>query len=186
MAAKTDKGGWTEIGRLDEMGHSLGALLVRHIDVEVEAIADRVSALLGTGWVRVRVVTDHGWLLVPGGMPKVELPAYLVATKWARCASVRGESTPAVPTFPWHWNPQARVASPPGIGSFIVNTEYAHGGVSLQECVVPEMLIERGEVSLKAHITEISWRGMRCRVVVETNAVGLRVELRRNWKQADP
>jgi len=186
LAAKTDKGGWTEIGRLDEMGHSLGASLVRHIDVEVEAIADRVSALLGTGWARVRVVTDHGWLLVPGGMPKVELPAYLVATKWARCASVRGESSPAVPTFPWHWNPQARIASPPGIGSFIVNTEYAHGGVSLQECVVPEMLIERGEVSLKAHITEISWRGMRCRVVVETNAIGLRVELRRNWKQADP
>lgn len=186
LVAKTDKGGWTEIGRLDEMGHSLGASLVRHIDVEVEAIADRVSGLLGTGWARVRVVTDHGWLLVPGGMPKVELPAYLVATKWARCASVRGESSPAVPTFPWHWNPQARIASPPGIGSFIVNTEYAHGGLSLQECVVPEMLIERGEVSLKAQIMEISWRGMRCRVVVETNATGLRVELRRNWKQADP
>ncbi len=186
LAAKTDKGGWTEIGRLDEMGHSLGIALVRQIDVEVEAIADRVSALLGTGWTRVRVVTDHGWLLVPGGMPKVELPAYLVVTKWARCASVRGESTPAVPTFPWHWNPQARIASPPGIGSFIVNAEYAHGGVSLQECVVPELLVERGEVSLKAQITEISWRGMRCRVVVETNAAGLRVELRRNWKQADP
>lgn len=93
----------------------------------------------------VRAVTDHGWLLVPGGMPKVELPAHLVATKWARCASVRGESSTAVPTFPWHWNPQARIASPPGIGSFIVNTEYAHGGVSLQECVVPEMLIEQGE-----------------------------------------
>ncbi len=186
LAAKTDKGGWTEIGRLDEMGHSLGIALVRQIDVEVEAIADRVSALLGTGWTRVRVVTDHGWLLVPGGMPKVELPAYLVATKWARCASVRGESTPAVPTFPWHWNAQARVASPPGIGSFIANTEYAHGGVSLQECVVPELLIERGEVALKARISEISWRGMRCRVVVETNAAGLRVELRRNWKHADP
>lgn len=186
LAAKTDKGGWTEIGRLDEMGHSLGAALVRHIDVEVEAIADRVLALLGTGWTRVRVVTDHGWLLVPGGMPKVELPAYLVATKWARCASVRGESTTAVPTFAWHWNGHARVASPPGIGSFIANTEYAHGGVSPQECVVPEMLVEQGEVSLKAHITEITWRGMRCRVVVETNAAGLRVELRRNWKQADP
>lgn len=186
LAAKTDKGGWTEIGRLDEMGHSLGASLVRQIEVEVEAIADRIAALLGTGWARVRVVTDHGWLLVPGGMPKVELPTYLVATKWARCASVRGESTTAVPTFSWHWNPHSRVASPPGIGSFIVNTEYAHGGVSLQECVVPEMLVEQGEVALKAHITEISWRGMRCRVVVETNAVGLRVELRRNWKQADP
>jgi hypothetical protein len=186
LAAKTDKGGWTEIGRLDEMGHSLGISLVRHIEVEVESIADRVSALLGTGWTRVRVVTDHGWLLVPGGMPKVELPAYLVATKWARCVSVKGESSPAVPTFPWYWNPQARIASPPGIGSFIINTEYAHGGVSLQECVVPEMLIERGEAALKAHIIEISWRGMRCRIVVETNAAGLQVELRRNWKQADP
>jgi hypothetical protein len=186
LALKTDKGGWTEIGRLDEMGHSLGALLVRHIDIEVEAISDRVSALLASGWARVRVVTDHGWLLVPGGMPKVELPAHLVATKWARCASVRGESIPAVPTFPWYWNPQARIASPPGIGSFIINTEYAHGGVSLQECVVPEILIERGEVSLKAQITEISWRGMRCRVVVVTNASGIRIELRRNWKLADP
>ncbi len=186
LAARTDKGGWTEIGRLDEMGHSLGASLVRHIDVEVEAIADRVAALLGTGWTRVRVVTDHGWLLVPGGMPKVELPAHLVATKWARCASVRGESSPDVPTFAWFWNAHARIASPPGIGSFIVNTEYAHGGVSPQECVVPDMLVEQGEVALKAQITEVRWRGMRCRVVVDTNAAGLRVELRRNWKQADP
>jgi hypothetical protein len=186
LAARTDKGGWTEIGRLDEMGHSLGVSLVRHIDVEVESIADRIASLLGSGWARVRVVTDHGWLLVPGGMPKVELPPYLVATKWARCASVRGESSTDVPTFAWHWNAHARVASPSGIGSFIANTEYAHGGVSPQECVVPEMLVEQGEVALKAHITEVSWRGMRCRVVVETNAAGLRVELRRNWKHADP
>lgn len=186
LAAKTDKGGWTEIGRLDEMGHSLGAALVRHIEAEVEGIVDRVAALLGTGWGRVRVVTDHGWLLVPGGLPKVELPVHLVATKWARCASVKGEASPAVPTFSWYWNAHARIASPPGIGSFVVNAEYAHGGVSLQECVVPEMLVERGEEVLKARIAEISWRGMRCRVVVETNASGLRVELRRNWKQADP
>lgn len=185
-SANTEQGGWTEIGRLDEMGHSLGASLVRHFDVEIEAIADRVSALLGAGWTRVRVVTDHGWLLVPGGMPKVELPAHLVATKWARCAWVRGESSPDVPTFGGFWNAHARIASPPGIGSFIANTEYAHGGVSPQECVVPDLLVEQGAVALKAQITGISWRGMRCRVVVDTNATGLRVELRRNWKQADP
>lgn len=186
LAAKTEKGGWTEIGRLDEMGHSLGAALVRHIESEVEGIADRVAALLGTGWARVRVVTDHGWLLVPGGLPKVELPAHLVATRWARCASVKGEASPAVPTFAWYWNVHARIASPPGIGSFVANAEYAHGGVSLQECVVPELIVERGVEALKARIGEVSWRGMRCRVIVETNATGLRVELRRNWKQADP
>lgn len=186
LAAKMDKGGWTEIGRLDEMGHSLGAALVRHIEAEVEGIADRVAALLGTGWGRVRVVTDHGWLLVPGGLPKVELPAHLVATRWARCASVKGEASTTVPTFAWYWNAHARIASPPGIGSFVANAEYAHGGVSLQECVVPELLVERGVEALKARITELNWRGMRCRVIVETNATGVRVELRRNWKQADP
>lgn len=186
LAAKMDKGGWTEIGRLDEMGHSLGAALVRHIEAEVEGIADRVAALLGTGWGRVRVVTDHGWLLVPGGLPKVELPAHLVATRWARCASVKGEASPNVPTFAWYWNAHARIASPPGIGSFVANAEYAHGGVSLQECVVPELIVERGVEALKARIAEVNWRGMRCRVTIETNATGLRVELRRNWKQADP
>ena len=47
--------------------------------------------------------------------------------------------------LPWHWNPVLRIASPPGIGAFVANTEYAHGGVSLQECVIPELIVERGE-----------------------------------------
>jgi hypothetical protein len=29
-----------------------------------------------------------------------------------------------------------------------------------------------------------SWRGMRCRVAVQTNTAGLQVDLRLNWKQA--
>lgn len=186
LAVKTENGGWTEIGRLDELGHSLGAALVRQIDAEVEAIADRVAALLGSGWSRVRIVTDHGWLLMPGGLPKVDLPHYLVATRWARCAAVKGESDTTVPTYSWHWDPHARIASPPGIGSFKAGVEYAHGGVSPQECVIPALLVERGEAAIKAQITDISWRGMRCRVTVETNTAGLRVELRRSWKQADP
>jgi hypothetical protein len=186
LAAKTENGGWTEIGRLDELGHSLGASLVRQIETEVEAIADRVAALLGSGWARVRIVTDHGWLLMPGGLPKVDLPHYLVATRWARCAAVKGESGTTVPAYSWHWDPHARIASPPGIGSFKAGVEYAHGGVSVQECVVPELLVERGEAAIKAQITDINWRGMRCRLTVEANTAGLRVELRRSWKQPDP
>jgi len=185
-AAKTESGGWTEIGRLDELGHSLGASLVRQIDTEVEAIAERVAALLASGWARVRVVTDHGWLLLPGGLPKVDLPHYLVATRWARCAAVKGESGTTVTVYSWHWNPPARIASPPGIGAFKAGVEYAHGGVSVQECVVPELLVERGEAAIKAQITDIRWRGMRCRLTVQTPTAGLRVELRRSWKQPDP
>lgn len=184
MAVSSEGGGWTETGKLDALGHSLNALLVRQIDPEVDALVDRISALLTAGWSRVRVVTDHGWLLLPGGLPKVELSPHLVATKWSRCAAVKGGSTPDIPTYPWYWNPILRIASPPGIGAFVANTEYAHGGVSLQECVIPELIVERGEAAVAATITGISWRGMRCRVTVESNAAGLHVDLRLNWKQA--
>jgi len=184
MAVGSDGGGWAEIGKLDALGHSFDGLLVRQIDSEVEAIIDRIGSLLSAGWSRVRVVTDHGWLLLPGGLPKVELPPYLVATKWARCATVKDGSTPSIPTYPWHWNPLLRIASPPGISAFRANTEYAHGGLSPQECVIPDLIVERGDEAISAEIAEISWRGMRCRATVKTNSPGLRVDLRLNWKQA--
>lgn len=184
MAVSSEAGGWTETGKLDSLGHSLEALLVRQIDPEIDVLVDRVTGLLSAGWSRIRVVTDHGWLLLPGGLPKVELSPHLVATKWSRCAAVKGGSTPGIPTYPWYWNPVLRIASPPGIGAFVANTEYAHGGISLQECVIPELVVERGEETVTAAITEINWRGMRCRVAVKSNADGLQVDLRLNWKQA--
>lgn len=184
MAVSSDAGGWTEAGKLDALGHSLEALLVRQIDPEIDTLLDRITGLLSAGWSQVRVVTDHGWLLLPGGLPKVELSRHLVATKWSRCAAVKGGSTPSIPTYPWYWNPVLRIASPPGIGAFVANTEYAHGGVSLQECVIPDLVVERGEETVTAAITEINWRGMRCRVAVKSNAAGLQVDLRLNWKQA--
>lgn len=178
-------GGWTEMGRIDELGHKLGAGLAAQLNDAVETIADRIFDLLQSGWKRVRVVTDHGWLLLPTGLPKFELPAFLVETKWARCAVVRGNSTPDVPTYSWYFNPQIRIASPPGVACFGAGKEYAHGGVSLQECVVPELVIERGAEAVIASIVSVQWRGMRCRVKVESNDPAVQVDLRLNWKQPD-
>lgn len=175
--------GWSERGRLDELGHKLGLDLARHIDDELDIVVERIAALLQCGWSRVRVVTDHGWLLVPGGLPKVVLPPSLTATKWARCATVRGESQPEVPVYSWHWNPEVRIACPPGIGTFIAGAEYAHGGVSLQESVIPELTVERGADVARATITDTQWRGMRLRVRATTSIQGLRVDLRTNPKQ---
>lgn len=183
MAASGEGGGWTEAGKLDELGHALGAMLVRQVEPEIDALLDRIAALLGAGWGRVRVVTDHGWLLLPGGLPKIELPAHLVATKWSRCAAVSAGATPDIPTYPWHWNPHVRIACPPGIGAFVAGTEYAHGGISLQECVIPDLVVERGAELASATIASITWRGMRCRVGVTTSSGDLRVDLRLNWKQ---
>jgi hypothetical protein len=178
-------GGWTECGQIDALGHKVNAELPLHLESEVDRITDRVAELLGGGWSRVRVVTDHGWLLVPGGLPKVELPAYLSGTKWARSAVIAHDAHPAVVTYGWHWNPEVRIVSPPGVASFFAGESYTHGGVSLQECVIPEILVVGGTPAVRASIQSVQWRGMRCRVAVETNDPSLRVDLRLSWKQED-
>ena len=185
MAVDPEAGGWMETGRIDKRGHSLGPELAWQIDAEIDALAELVDELLRAGWRKVRVVTDHGWLLLAGGLPKVDLPPSLVETKWARCAAVKGESEPSVPTWPWYWNQLLRIASPHGIGAFRAGTEFAHGGVSPQECIVPELIAERTAAAVTARITNVVWRGMRCRVAVETSAPGVKVDLRLNRKQAD-
>ena len=182
--ANAQNGGWTEIGSIDEIGHKMHLRLAGHLAEEIETIADRVEALLTVGWQYVRLVTDHGWLLVPGGLPKVDLPKYLTATKWTRCAVLKGEAKPEMPVVPWYWNQQVMIASAPGIHAFVVNMEYAHGGISPQECVVPDMTVSFGTKAANAKIVDVQWRGMRCRIKVAANVEGLSVDLRFHTKQA--
>ena len=52
-------------------------------------MVSRIGALLKAGWSEVVVVTDHGWLLVPGGLPKVELKSFLAEHRWGRCATLK-------------------------------------------------------------------------------------------------
>ena len=186
-AATGDPNGqaWTEEGQLDKLGHSMQAKLASSIDEQVELLKDRVEALLNAGWREVRVVTDHGWLWLPGGLPKVDLPRYLVTTRWSRCAVVDGASQVQVPTVPWHWNSQERVAVGPGIACFVANTEYAHGGLSLQECLVPLLRVTAGAASAATPaIARVDWFGLRCRVRVE-RAEGMTVALRTQVGNAD-
>jgi hypothetical protein len=155
--------GWAEFGDIDSLGHKLKGRLACHINDELDRLAERVLRLLDAGWKIVRVVTDHGWLLLPGGLPKAELPKHLTESRWARCAVIAGQSAPDIPRFPWHWNETEMFASAPGVACFKMSEEYAHGGLSLQECLTPDVLIERsGDRGAHAVITSVTWRGMRC------------------------
>jgi hypothetical protein len=183
MPVGAEAGGWTESGQFDHLGHSLQGELPRHLELQIEALVERIESLLNGGWNAVRVITDHGWLLLPGGLPKVELPHYLAASKWARCATLKGESASTVPEYGWFWNPHVRIAVPHGIGAFLAGNEYSHGGISPQECITPDLTVERSVVRIAAKIGAISWRGLRCRVQIEGAGAGLRVDLRQNWKQ---
>ena len=174
--------GWTEDGELDKLGHSLQGKLAARIDEQIDLLLERVEALLDAGWREVRVVTDHGWLWLPGGLPKVDLPKYLTRSRWARCAAIQGDSSVDVPTVPWHWNSGERVAIGPGIACFAAGNEYAHGGLSLQECLVPVLHVTAaaspGSAKASVRIAAVSWVGMRCRVRIEAPAPGLSVDLR--------
>lgn len=171
--------GWIEYGSIDALGHKLSARLARQIEEELDRLCDRIHALLQAGWLRVRVVTDHGWLLVPGGLPKVDLPKHLTESRWARCAVISGESTPEVPRFPWYWNSAESFATAPGIACFNKSEEYAHGGLSLQECLIPDLLVEMGgETPVRVTIASVKWHGLRCFVASTGTSSGLRADLR--------
>jgi hypothetical protein len=178
--------GWAEAGDIDKRGHDLQIKLASLVAGQVEALADRIVELLDAGWRKVRVITDHGWLLMPGGLPKQELPSFLTEAKWSRCATIKGESKPDVDRHSWYWNPQAEFASASGIKCFSAGHCYQHGGVSLQECLVADILVTPdAQVNTQpVNITNIDWKGLKCRITVKPVVSGLQVDLRN--KPNDP
>lgn len=184
--AKPKAPGWAEAGEIDKRGHDLQIKLASLVAGQVESLADRISQLLDAGWRSVRVITDHGWLLMPGGLPKQDLPSFLTEAKWSRCATIKGDSKPNVDRHAWYWNPQAEYASASGIKCFSAGHCYQHGGVSLQECLVADILVSPDvQVAPQSiSITKVDWKGLKCRITVEPVVSGLKVDLRN--KPNDP
>lgn len=176
---------WTESGDLDHYGHEHGIRLARDLDTQLNQVVERVAELSQAGWKRLRIVTDHGWLLMPGGLPKTELPKHQTETKWGRCAVLKDSAHGTPLTFGWDWCKDVQVAYAPGVACFVAGNDYAHGGISLQECLVPVItLAVEGVLSIaaKAVIESVTWRGLRCQVVVQTDAGsdagGFKVDIR--------
>jgi len=179
-AQREDARAWTESGEYDTLGHKLQGKLAAHIEEQLDLLVDRIAHLLEAGWKSVRVVTDHGWLLVPGGLPQIPLPKYLAKCRWARCAVVTEGAKVDVPQVGWFWDTLQSVAYAPGAACFASGMEYAHGGLSLQECVTPDLVISLGAdaQTVAVDIESVMWVGLRCRVVVKPAAPGLMAELR--------
>jgi hypothetical protein len=135
---------WCEFGNIDHEGHDRGWKLAKHIDILILEIRDRITELLAAGWKRVRVVTDHGWLLLPGGLPKIDLPSALADNKWGRCASLKPGASTEERLYPWYWNPNQYFALADGVSCFKKGEEYTHGGLSLQECLTLQLTVTRG------------------------------------------
>jgi hypothetical protein len=171
--------GWAEEGEFDRLGHTLQGKLATQLDEQLELVLDRIQGLLMSGWRQVRVITDHGWLLVPGGLPATSLPKYLTESRWARCAAIGPDTYVDAPTYGWYWNKYYSVAFAPGVSCFVRGNDYAHGGVSLQECVIPDLTFSLSAVPFTdVDISELKWVGMRCRVVTDATSGDIMADLR--------
>jgi hypothetical protein len=167
---------WLEAGHFDADGHAIGVRLADQIERGLDDLRDQILGLARAGR-RVRIATDHGWLLLPGGLPVAKLDSGLTETKWARCAIVKEGAPASVPQFPWSWNRNVMVASAPGTRAFRAGQDYAHGGVSPQESVVAELLVEPLVPARRAIILDLEWAGLRLRVRAE-GGDGLMADLR--------
>ena len=172
---------WCEFGNIDSEGHNRGWRLAQHVDLLLAEITERITTLLEAGWNTVHVVTDHGWLLLPGGLPKTNLPSDLTDTKWGRCASLKPDAKTSERIYPWYWNPNQYFVLADGVSCFKKGEEYTHGGLSLQECLTLQLTVTKSEsvqATTSLEFTDVVWKGLRCTVAVEGEFSGLSLDIR--------
>jgi hypothetical protein len=172
---------WCETGSIDHEGHERGWKLATYLNDMMKEIVSRIDALFKAGWTRIRIVTDHGWLLMPGGLPKVELSSVLTESKWGRSAVLKPGAHIREGMYPWYWNPNQYFVLAPGIGCFRNGMEYTHGGISLEECLTLQIEVIRNEAaSMPKNFThpDINWRGLRCTVAGIKSNSGYKLDIR--------
>lgn len=160
---------WTQTNSIDSLGHSHGHALADLVDQQLDLVAERVRGLIDAGWRKVVIVTDHGFLLPGLAAQKVTLPLQVTegdAARKPRVARLKAAAArPDFPILPWTWDSSVEMVSAPGSAAFEAGRLYEHGGLSLQECVVPVVTVTPGD-SLVApvQIEGVRWTGQRCRV----------------------
>lgn len=128
---------WVQTGDLDKAGHKEQLRLPSRIADILDEVSARIRGLKQAGWQHIRIVTDHGWLWVPGGMPKAILNKNATSDQTPRCAIMKSTASSEHLTAPWYWNKHVNIAFAPGISAFRAGSHYDHGGLSLQECLTP-------------------------------------------------
>ncbi len=170
---------WTEFGSIDTYGHNQGAKLAWRVEEELAGLQQRILELIHVGWTKIKVITDHGWLLLPGGLPKAELPKHLAASRWNRCAIPSAGAQHGYPMTSWFWDAAEAVVLAPGVSCFVAGMEYAHGGLTWQEALIPSLTLSTKQTGgvKSVVLKEMKWSGMRLNVVLE-GAQGLTIDVR--------
>lgn len=176
---------WQEIGDIDTKGHEEQADMVKRIDELFDQVQEALEIVFEKGIKRIKIVTDHGWLLLPGGLPKTQLNAGLTETRWGRCTLIKEGATTDLLHLPWRWNPSTFIAYAPGISFFKANVEYAHGGISIHECLVPTLIVENLNVlNIEEEVKVVKWVNLKCTIQTTEVPEGYSVDIRTKYNDA--
>ncbi|HOY12626.1 MAG TPA: BREX-1 system phosphatase PglZ type B [Saprospiraceae bacterium] len=176
---------WQEIGEIDTKGHEEQADMVKRIAELFDQVQEALDIAFERGIKRIKIVTDHGWLLLPGGLPKTQLNPGLSETRWGRCALIKEGATTDLLHLPWRWNPSVYIAYAPGISFFKVNEEYAHGGISIHECLVPTLIIENPNITnIEAEVKVVKWVNLKCTIQTSEVPDEYSVDIRTKYNDA--
>jgi len=177
---------WQEIGDIDTKGHEEQAGMVKRVEELFDQVQETLEQAFSKGIKRIKIVTDHGWLLLPGGLPKTQLNAGLFETRWGRCALIKEGVNTDLLHLPWRWNPSIFIAYAPGISFFKANEEYAHGGISIHECLIPILIIENPNASnVEAKIQDFKWVNLKCSIQSSEVTDGYSVDIRTKYNDAE-
>lgn len=127
---------------VDKLGHGSAETLIRHVDLEVQRLALLIRRLHRWGYPEVHVITDHGFVL----LDEDKLPPVVACDRnWCHVRKERFALVPAsadlpVATLPFEWDPNIRVALPPGLAFFSAEKGFSHGGAALQELLIPHLI----------------------------------------------
>ncbi len=134
---------------LDEHGHKGVEQFPGLAEQFVESWARAIERLHDAGIGSVHLVTDHGFLLVPPdrvqalGTP--ELKPSQVLYKHVRWSALKPDAYAGeVVRVPLPASPDAvSLGIPRGLRTLVKPEPYLHGGLSLQECVIPHLVSQR-------------------------------------------
>lgn len=153
---------------IDAQGHEVPAELPGLAETLVGKLRRAVERLHEQGVAEVHVVTDHGFLLLPAdlvdglGRPEVRISQVMRReTRW--CALKPGVPVEGLLRFPLPFgSEEILLGFPRGVRTFVAASEFLHGGISVQECVIPHVVSRaaveapRLEVEVAVRVPELS------------------------------
>jgi hypothetical protein len=131
---------------IDEQGHKGTDQFPLLVEQFVSDLRRAILRLHEAGMEEVHVVTDHGFLMLPAemvdGLGRPELPPAQAIHKDIRWAVLKpGAPVTDLVALPLPLAPEAATLGFPRGARTLVKAEgYLHGGISLQECVVPHLV----------------------------------------------